>query len=70
MAPSAQRSALCIAILPCMEFFMHQTLRRGKEEEKCSSYQLSGAEIAFNAASAVFLTWLIIVLIAEMLAVV
>lgn len=53
-----------------MEFFMHQTLRRGEEEEKFSSHQLSGAEIAFHAASAVFLTWLIIVLIAEMLAVV
>lgn len=34
---------------------MHQTLRRGGEEQKCSSYQLSAAEIAASAASTVLL---------------
>lgn len=36
---------------------MHQTSRRGEEEEKFSSYQLSGAEIDAGTAGAVFLAW-------------
>jgi len=45
---------------------MHQTLRRGEEEEKFSSYQLSGAEIDAGAARVVFLARLGIVLVAEL----
>lgn len=46
---------------------MYQNLRRG-EEEKFSSYQLSGAEIDAGTARAVFLARLGIVLVAELLA--
>lgn len=67
---SARHPALSDATSLCMEFLMHQSSRRGEEEEKFSSYQLSGAEIACSAARAVFLAWLVIVLVPEMLAVV
>lgn len=36
---------------------MHQISRREGEEQKCSSYQLSGAEIDASAASTVLLAW-------------
>lgn len=64
-----QPPALHIAIVWCIKFFMHQTLRNREEEKKCSSYQLPGAEIDAGAARAVFLAWLGIVLVAELLAV-
>lgn len=45
---------------------MHQTLRRGEDDEKFSSYQLSGAEIDAGTARVVFLARFGIVRVAEL----